>query len=85
MFFCLTVVDRSPQANTLDFLSISNIDVGIRLTGDVNGNLISQCNMIAIGQYGYHFTYRATENMVVGGFVGGHGGEATHAMFSLLP
>jgi hypothetical protein len=28
--------------NTVDSVSISNIDIGVRLSGDVNGNIISK-------------------------------------------
>ena len=50
---------------------------GVKLSNDVNANLLSNIHMMSIGQYAYLLTYRATENTITGGFVGGGGGKVT--------
>lgn len=65
----------SNYQNSIHNVVIDNVDIGISFGNDVNANTVSGVQLQSIGQSAYHLKYRATENIIQGGFVGGGGGR----------
>lgn len=62
--------------NSARDVSVQDIDVGVYLGPDVNGNLVSNIQMAGIGQSGFLLEHNG-ENTISGGFVAGWGGNTT--------
>ena len=63
--------------NSVRDITVSDIDVGVYLGPEVNGNSVSNVMMIGMGQASYFIDGPNSENTVAGGFTAGFGGNLT--------
>ena len=72
-----TVGGGACYQNTARDVQISDIDVGVYMGPEVNGNQVSNIMMIGMGQAAYFMDGPNGENTISGGFTAGFGGNLT--------
>ena len=72
-----TVGGGACYQNSARDVTVSDIDVGVYMGAEVNGNQVSNIMMIGIGQTAYFLDGPNSENTIAGGFIAGFGGNLT--------
>eukprot|EP01052_Picozoa_sp_SAG31_P027453 SAG31_NODE_2572_length_5459_cov_3.008396_5_plen_215_part_00 len=72
-----TVGGGACYQNTVRDIQVSDIDVGVYMGPEVNGNQVSNVMMIGMGQASYFMDGPNGENTISGGFTAGFGGNLT--------
>ena len=83
---CLHVAAAADQ-NTVKNIRVVDIDIGVYLGPEVNGNQVSGVMMGGIGEAAYFIDGPNSENTITGGFVAGcvYNGHLFHTRWCKLP
>ena len=74
--------------NSIRDVTVVEVDSGVYVGREANGNSVSGVMMYGIGQYAYQFDGSNSENTVVGGFTSGFGNvtviKCKHCMYNMF-